>query len=102
MTELSDTDRLLILDLLPICTQCGQTFRELACGPSHALITQLPHMHRVLHPMVEARVTAAVADFRERLVRRMLNTVDPLLPGNEARMGCVQVARDMPLGEEGL
>jgi hypothetical protein len=31
---------------MPPCTQCGQPFRESACGPTHAVIAAYPLQHR--------------------------------------------------------
>lgn len=41
----------------------------------------------------QAGLEEYIKDLREQLATRMLNTVDPLLPGHEARMQCVQIVR---------
>jgi hypothetical protein len=47
-----------------------------------------------LAPTVERLLAEGRAEALEGAARRMLNTVDPLLPGHEARMACVRVLRE--------
>lgn len=36
------------------CSQCGRTFDQPACGPTHALIAADPRRHRLIAPLIEA------------------------------------------------
>lgn len=47
-----------------VCSQCGKTFNNYACGPTHALIAADPARHRLIATVVDS----AVADKTNELL----------------------------------
>lgn len=60
--RLTEAEREALVKLAEVlmCSQCGHTYNRPACGPSHAIIAADPRRHRLVAPLIAARVDAAL------------------------------------------
>lgn len=49
------------------CSQCGRSYSEPACGPTHAILAVQPERHRLVAPLIEEALAARRESLAERV-----------------------------------